>query len=487
MTNTPMSRIAALTVLTVLACASTAACSGSATRSAPHGGSTRAAADGKAVTLRVGTDDGPDTPGAQQIKHFAGEVAQRSGGAVTINPVWHADRGQPHWDQFVARMVMDGRLDLAMVPSRAWDDVGVESLRAITAPFLVTTDTLTAKVVRDKGIVRQLTSGLPEAGVNALGLYPEGLRHPFGFHRPLRGPADYRGGVIRTAWSRGTSAMFASFGATTTDALADTGAMVGAESSYRLSPAGEATGNVTFYPKVNVLVIDDAAREGLTSGQRHVLKNAAHATQAWVLRTLPTDAQAAATFCQETGRIGSASQSDIDGLRQATRGVLRDLRKDPATAALINQIQSLAAGDPTVEPVTRCPKDKATTPSIVNGTFAFTMTAAQARAAGVSDQDQIDENAGKYVVTLHDGDWQIEQAYTSGPRTGTTFHGTGGYTLTGHRLTWFWSHEPGGWTKVDVAVRKDRSLAFTAINDGGDAQAQAMSEAWFTRWPRTNG
>ena len=102
MTNTSMNRIgvlAVLAVLTVLACVTTAACSSPTTRSAPHGGSTRAAADAHQVTLRLGTDDGPDMPGAQQIKHFAGEVARLSGGAVTIKPVWHADHGQPPWGQ----------------------------------------------------------------------------------------------------------------------------------------------------------------------------------------------------------------------------------------------------------------------------------------------------------------------------------------------------------------------------------------------------
>jgi hypothetical protein len=44
----------------VLACLTTTACSGSATRSAPHGGSTRATADAHRVTLRLGTDDGRD-------------------------------------------------------------------------------------------------------------------------------------------------------------------------------------------------------------------------------------------------------------------------------------------------------------------------------------------------------------------------------------------------------------------------------------------
>ena len=486
MATPPKRRIAAATLLTVIGCFTSAGCTSSSTKSATHGTPTSVASAGQRVTLRIGTDDGPDMPGAQQIKHFAGEVARLSGGAVTIKPVWNADGSQPHWDQYVARMVMDGRLELAMVPSRAWDDVGVESLRAITAPFLVTTDTLTAKVVSDKGMVRQLTSGLPAVGVSALGVYPEGLRHPFGFEGPLRGAADYRGGVVRAAWSRGTTALFDSLGATTTDSLADTSSMVGAESSYRLSPAGVATGNVTFYPKVNVLVIDDDAREGLTNSQRQILENAADATQAWVLKTLPPDAEAASTFCQEAGKIGSASQNDIDGLRQAARGVLDDLRKDPATATLIDQIQALATHDPPVQPVTQCSQGGATTSSLVNGEFGFTVTAAQASASGVSDQDLIDENAGAYVVTLHDGDWQITQVYTSGPKTGTTFHSSGGYTLSGHRLTWLWSHEPGDWTKVDVAVRKDRSLVFTAVNDGGGAQKQALSEAWFTRWPRSS-
>ena len=74
------------------------------------------------------------------------------------------------------------------------------------------------------------------------------------------------------------------------------------------------------------------------------------------------------------------------------------------------------------------------------------------------------------MVALDDGDSKITQVYTSGPKTGTTLHGTGGYTLSGHRHTWSRSHEPGRVDKADVAVHKDRSLAFTAVHDGGDAQ-----------------
>ncbi len=490
MRTNPRTHLAALAALAVVA-GGTAACSGSDKSSSDattgQGGTTAEPAsepspDPESITLRLGTDDGPDAPGAQQITHFADEVASRSGGAITIEPVWHADHDKPHWDQVVAGMVIDGQLDLGMVPSRSWDDLGVTSLQALTAPFLVTTDTLTAAVVSDDQLTGQLVSGLPSVGVSALGLFPEGLRHPFGFHGPLRGAADYRGGIVRAAWSRSTNAMFKDLGASVTDALADTSTMIGAESSYRLSPAGVATGNVVFYPKVNVLVIDDDARAGLTDEQVAVLDDASDATKAWVLDTLPTDAASAATFCAEAGRIGSASQADIDSLVAATAGTVAHLRADPTTAALIDEIQALAASDPAPDRPTACPSEQASGQSLVNGTFTVTMTADEAAAAGVTDQGVIDENAGDYVLTLADGTWTEEQKYTSGPKTGTTFHGTGGYTLTGTRLKWFWGHEPGAWTEADVAVQEDGSIVFSSIHDGGDAQAQALSEAFFTTW-----
>ena len=65
MTDMPINRIAALTVLTVLAWMTTAACSGPNTESAPHGGSARAASDAHQVTLSLGTDDGRGFPAAQ--------------------------------------------------------------------------------------------------------------------------------------------------------------------------------------------------------------------------------------------------------------------------------------------------------------------------------------------------------------------------------------------------------------------------------------
>lgn len=486
MITTPSNRLAAATVLTAVACGMTA-CAGSSasspTTTGAGGASAHPASAAHPVVLRVGTDDGPDAPGAQQIQHFAADVSRLSQGALEIKPVWHADgEGTPHWDQAVAHLVMQGGLDLAMVPSRSWDDLGVDSLRALTAPFLVTTDTLTARIVSDDSLTAQLTSGLPKVGVTALGLYPEGLRHPFGFDHPLRGVADYRNGVVRAAWSRTANATFEALGATTSDDLPDTETMVGAESSYRLSPAGTATGNVVFYPKVNVLVLGDQARGELTTDQVSLLDEAASDTGNWVLRTLPTDAQAAATFCAEAGRIAAATPEQVQSLIDATRGVVTDLRSDPTTANLIDEIGTLAQDDPQPRLTTSCRKQGSPHPAAVDGTYVVTVTADQERKAGASDQGLIDENAGRFTLTLADGRWTQTQVYTSGPKTGSTFHGSGGYTVAGNRLQWFWGHEPGAWTKVVVDVHQDGSLHFSHVDDGGDQQSQSLSDAFFTAW-----
>src|SRR4051812_32610458 len=109
--------LATTAVLTVLACGMTA-CAGSSSKSpsADQNGSarsTRPAAEAGPVVLRVGTDDGPQAPGARQIEHFADRVYRLSNGSLKIDPVWHADgEGQPHWDQRVAHMAMNGQLDL---------------------------------------------------------------------------------------------------------------------------------------------------------------------------------------------------------------------------------------------------------------------------------------------------------------------------------------------------------------------------------------
>jgi TRAP-type C4-dicarboxylate transport system substrate-binding protein len=306
----------------------------------------------RVVVLHIATDDDDTEPAGKQILHFAAEVKKLSHGSVTVSPSWHAAGDTPDWDQANAKLVQAGTAELGLIPSRAWDELGVTSLRALNAPFLLTTDEQVRTTV--SGSLRTpLLAGLAKASVVGVDLFPEGLRHPFGQGEPLRGVGDYAGGLIRTPTSATVSAMFKAFGATTNDEELSPQHR-GAESSYALTPGGVATGNVVFFPKVNALVANPKAFARLSAGQRQALRDAATRTRSWVLRTLPTDTAAATAFCKSGGSIAVASAAQVQSLRRAAQPVVRELEKDPGTRATIAAIRSQAPPPKTLPPVTRC-------------------------------------------------------------------------------------------------------------------------------------
>jgi len=63
--------------------------------------------------------------------------------------LWAAPESGEQIEQVVAQRIVDGDFDLGMVAGRAWNPVGVTSLQALQAPFLITDDNL-ATAVADK-------------------------------------------------------------------------------------------------------------------------------------------------------------------------------------------------------------------------------------------------------------------------------------------------------------------------------------------------
>src|SRR4051794_15862993 len=233
-----------------------------------------AAKSAETVVLRVGTDDEPGKPAADQILAFARNADLLSQGRIRIEPAWHVAGDGPNWDQRVARMVEKNEIEMGLIPARAWDTEGVTSLRALNAPFLITSDALLDKVV-SSDLSGDLLAGLGAAKVHGLALIPEGLRHPFGTHKALLGPRDYDGRTIRTPTSKTTANVFGALGASVNDDDVDPKEHAATESSYALDPNGAATGNVTFYPKINSHGTSDQAYDTLSAEQRDTLAKAA--------------------------------------------------------------------------------------------------------------------------------------------------------------------------------------------------------------------
>ena len=339
------------------------------------------------VTLRVGTDDDPGVLAADQIEEFARQVDELSGGELQIEPVWRSGGYDiADWDQVVARMAMSGELDLAMIPARAWDTEGVTSLRALHAPFLVTSDELLARIVTDS-VADEMLGGLGGAGVTGLALLPEGMRHVFSFEDPLLSVADFNGATIRAPTSITTHA--ARSARRDSRRLWWAGRPVRERGRRRhdhrggvvLLAAGSlpdftaTAGNVTPFPKVNSLVINTGTFDDLTDEQREILRNAALATRDWAISATVPDGDLARQFCEVGGRVVVASDAEVASLVQEVDDVYTELEADPDTKRFIERIRDLSAevgAAPALEPcgpradAPNVPSE--TPPTIVGGT-----------------------------------------------------------------------------------------------------------------------
>ncbi len=306
-----------------------------------------------AVTLRVGTDDDIGKPSTDQILEFARQVKDLSGGTISVQPTLHAAGDGDDWDQRVARMVVAGDLEMGLIPSRAWDTEGVTSLRALNAPFLVASDEVLDQVVAPP-VADELMSGLDKAGVVGLALFPEGLRHPFGLSGPVLGPEDYEDQVIRSPTSATIASMFQLLDAKVTQSEIDAATQAAMESSYLIDVTGTSTGNVTFFPKVNSLVINQKVQESLTEDQRAVLLDAAAKTREWAIAKTPTDADAAKAYCDGGGSVVLASADDVAALEKATAPLYEELEQDAQTRQLIADIRAVKESSPAAAPVAAC-------------------------------------------------------------------------------------------------------------------------------------
>src|SRR5215203_3745131 len=157
------------------------------------------------TTLKLATPEARGAPYGDSVLEFARQVKQLSDGSLRVQIIWDGAEQflggyGPRADQDMAGLVQSGKLASALIPARAWDELGVTSLQALQAPFLVSTEELVEQIVQGEP-AEEMLAGLDKAGVVGLTLLPEGLRHPAGFARPLLTPEDFAGARIRVPLS----------------------------------------------------------------------------------------------------------------------------------------------------------------------------------------------------------------------------------------------------------------------------------------------
>ncbi len=350
-------RAHAAIIVAVTAVLMAGACSG-----APSDKPAQSAASATPITLRIGTNDNPDTPGTNEINHFAAEVMQISHGQLTIEPVWGAAGEIKSWDQVVARQVVAGDLEMGLIPARAWDTERVTSLRALQAPFLFTSNDMVGKVVK-ADVANEMLAGLDQGGVTGLALVPESLRETFSFGKPFLTLRDFNGATIRAPRSDTSAKVYKALGATADDLAGDeynaaiaNGTVDAAESSLpaSISVPTTATANLVLYPKINSIVANKAKFAQLSQEQQHALRQAATNTRDWGITAMIDPATGAAQYCKDGGTVVNTTERNLADMQTATKSVYAELEKDPQTRSFIDQIRALKSDSATPTRVTPC-------------------------------------------------------------------------------------------------------------------------------------
>jgi TRAP-type C4-dicarboxylate transport system substrate-binding protein len=317
-----------------------------------------------AVTLKIATSQASDSHEARALTFFANELSVSSGGKIIVSLTTDvADPSSTGEHDLVTRL-KSGEYDIAVIASRWWDQEGATSMQALQGPMLITNDALAAAVVRDD-MAKEMLAGLSASGVEGLAIWPVDLRHPASFGAPILAPGDLKGAAVRSPQSGVTSEVIAALGGHTvglnddqwTAAIQDgsvTAVETGLQSVNSLPQPATFTGNVTFFPKFDVLTLNPASLARFTPEQQDLIRAAAESTKQHVLETNPDDAAAAKAYCDNGGRVVLASPSQVAAFEQAEQSVYPQLESDPLTKELIAKIRALKASTPASSAAAAC-------------------------------------------------------------------------------------------------------------------------------------
>jgi hypothetical protein len=148
------------------------------------------------------------------------------------------------------------------------------------------------------------------------------------------------------------------------------------------------------------------AFDALSAGQQDALRKAGLQSLAPMLATTQDTAQAAlVTICRRGIQLATASPTDRAALRRAVQPVYDELRRDPLTADLIDEIESIRSDEGSRTDSLRCPRTRAgTVPAALEGSWRVDISSADLRAIG-AQLEQLERAAGSWTLEIDRGRW----------------------------------------------------------------------------------
>jgi TRAP-type C4-dicarboxylate transport system substrate-binding protein len=360
-----------------------------------------------------------------QLQVFAEEVVRRSEGTLRIefDEEWRAPRvmrkrfwSAPDAERATIEDVKAGKVDMAWVGARVFDTLGVRSFQALLAPLLVDSYELQGRVF-ESGIPTTMLEGVGELGAVGIGVLPGPIQRPLGVRHPFLGPRDFDRQLIGGAGNELAAQTFQALGATL-DALPPAGGwsldrldaavlqLGGIWGNRYNEDAKYVSANVNLWPRPLVIFAGKKVYESLTPEHRAVLREAAAAAVPGALEAARAeDEETALQLCRQGMTFALASESELAALRGALEPVYADLRADPETRSALDAITNLKTD---VAAAAEAPECTSTEPPvkaspIPDGTYETTLTEADYRKAGVSEE--LGANPGVFRMIFDAGEW----------------------------------------------------------------------------------
>jgi TRAP-type C4-dicarboxylate transport system substrate-binding protein len=427
----------------------------------------------------------------QELTHFVDEVSRLSDGALEIRFV-SAGHDGADYETATIRDVQDGRADLAFAGSRAWDEFGARSLRALGAPFLVDSYPL-QEAVLTSGLVDSMLDELQPMGLVGIGILPGPIRRALGVANTLASPGDFRGLTIGTQQSHVADATLRALGArpqrlpahvTRLAGLDGIELAVAAIEAGRLDADGSRLmTNVNLWPRPLVVFAGARAYQGLSDDQRQILRDAAaNAVSEKITAERDLEAETGTNLCRkDRATFDSATPEQLQALRGAVEPVYGELERDPGTRAAIEAIEQLKQqlAEPPTQ-ITNCQpaSDASTSGAATEIDGVWTMDTDRQAAA----PENLDENWGHWIYVFDRGRFAITQEN----ETSCTW-GYGTYAVDGNRMSWTFEdgggitpnnavNRPGEYFVFDFSAYRD-TLTVTPV-DGEISPINFRAEPW---------
>lgn len=436
----------------------------------------------KAVVLTLASHEaGADT------RAWAQAVRRLSHGSLRIVVKGGWRRRQVDYAKDTIADVRSGKVSLASIPVRAYDTIGVRSFEGLLAPFLIDSYALQDRVLASRLPTRML-SGVQRLGVVGVALLPGPLQKVLSIGNPTLAPSDYYPQEIAIHRSEVAASTFRALGTHSTELAGEPGPQIGVieadlvelvANRYNLITADETLpSNVSFWPRVVSVVMNDKAFAALTPAQRRVLERSAGAALGPAMKRLEHDERGAlAVICRGAkGRGGfaflTATPSNLAALRRAVTPVYRRLGRDDATRSVIASVEALKE-HVTRAPAPECPGRRLRHPRLPAG--ALHVSGDLTATSHTTWQGHVTSKLGRGLLIMRapfrirNGArrrFHFESRFSSGTLRGCMRVAIGPAPGGGYR----WIGGPGAVKTASPAVRRyvGLSLRFTGVMKEGD-------------------